>query len=345
MRVRFSAIGILLGLLSSCTLRVYAQSEAEGYSNSYLLRPVGARTIGLAGAYTSGVNEANAVFCNAGALSQLGNNLQLSTMLSSLSYGRYQNTVALAQNVGAGIGVGLCFNSMTNPEFAHINAAGNTLGTASYREYAVGLGIGSHIGSFGFGAVAKYLSDKLSSPATTADGFAFDVGIKSPLAHVLNIGLTVQNIGSVKWNNSSATKESLPWIIRGGISTEIPLSNDDYVQRSTSLGESDTIHVPPTRYVMLALEADYARSSTCPSIVFAAELAASELLSLRAGIGLLADEFGETRFLPMSVYSGGFSYRFLATDLPFQIQLDYAASHEYSSASAITHHFSLVFNF
>ncbi len=339
---RFYNYCTLIIVLCFCSTHLVAQAEAEGYSNSYLLRPVGARTIGLSGAYTSSVNEANAMFCNAGALGFQPENVQLSTMFSALSFGRYQSTFAATKNLGSSIGIGLSFNSLTSPGFHRYDGAGNPLGIATFQQYSAGLGVGATIANVGMGAVAKYIVNNMDAAGLKASGFAFDLGAKMPFAQYFNLGLAVQNIGSVQWNNSSSLTEQLPWVIRCGLSTEIPLSNEEYVQRSTTLGENDTVHVPASRYVLVALEMNYARSAMSPQIILASEFAVSELLSVRAGLGLLGDDFGETKLLPMTTYSAGLSYRIHAPELPFQLQIDYAAAHEFTSSNSISHHFSLI---
>ncbi len=345
--MRFSAVlcvilFICFGIQPSTLL---AQAESEGASNSYLLRPVGARTIGLAGAYTSNVNEPNAVFCNTGALATLSEDVQASTMFSVLSFGRSQNTLAITKNLGSSVGVGLLFNSISNPGFQRYDAGGNALGTATFQQYCVGAALGTKVSTVGFGAAVKYLVNNVPATSLKATGLAFDLGTKLPFARYFNLGLAVQNIGSVQWNNGSSTSEQLPWVLRCGLSTEIPISVEEVVQRSTTLGESDTLSIPSPRYVLLALEADYTKSAACPHIALASEYAITELLSIRAGIGIVGDQFGAAVFMPMNVYSGGLSYRIHSPDLPFDLQLDYAIAHEWLASNSVGHHFSLTCGF
>ncbi|MFM8437402.1 MAG: hypothetical protein ACKOAX_02910, partial [Candidatus Kapaibacterium sp.] len=63
------ALAIFAYVLLTCESS--AQGQSDGYSAHVLLRSFGARAAGLSGAYTSAVNEPNAVFINPAALSGL----------------------------------------------------------------------------------------------------------------------------------------------------------------------------------------------------------------------------------------------------------------------------------
>src|SRR5689334_12789535 len=94
-RIVFLLLFLFIVALAPVTL--LCQSESEGLPESYILRPVGARAVGLDGAYTAVVNEPNALFINPGALSSQSENLVVHTMFSALSFNRYQATLAAAK--------------------------------------------------------------------------------------------------------------------------------------------------------------------------------------------------------------------------------------------------------
>ena len=326
----------------SFPLALSAQSESEGYAETYLQRSIGARSIGFCGAYTAIVNEPNAVFVNPGALSSQAESPTFSSMYSALSFGKYQATLAYAQNFTNNFGIGVGVNNYSSGSFMRRDALGRALGGATHQQYSLSIGAGYTVGSAGFGIVGKYLRNSLSGENFNGEGFAFDAGTKFPFAKFFTLGVAVQNIGFIQWNNSTSFRETLPFIIRTGISTEIALSKEEYTTRSTTLGTQDTVTLPATHYILLALEGTYIRNNRSPQITLGVEYAPAELFRIRSGIVLLGDSFGAVQLFPMSAYSAGVSYRILANELPFQLQVDYAASHDFTSLASLSHHFSFI---
>ncbi len=322
-----------------------SQPEAEGYSTSYLNRNFSARSLGMGGAYTSIVNEPNAVLCNPGALSRQSEDIQASAMFSALSFGRSQSSLCVTKNLSSSFGLGIGLINRAGDSFTRRDASGTNLGESSYQQFAACFGLGYTLGSASFGACAKVMQNTLSGEGLQARGFAFDLGAVLPFAKVFNFGLCIQNVGSMTWNNSSSTSDQLAWIIRSGISTEISLGKEEYVTRSTSIGEADTLVVPSPQYILLSLEADYIRDGHSPLVILGAEYSMTELFAFRGGVSLVNDVFGQTQLFPFNVLSGGLCYRIHAEELPFRMQLDYAARHDVTSAAGISHHVSLTIGF
>lgn len=336
--------GIPLVLLFPLSL--FSQAEGEGYAESYLQRNIGARAIGMAGAYTAAVNEPNAIFLNPGALSSQLPTPVISSMYSMLGFGRYHTTLSYAQTFEDGFGAGVGINNYYAGSFTRRDARGNNLGIATNQLYSFSVGAAYNIvGSAAFGIAGKYLVNSLGAENLQGDGFAFDAGTKFPFLNLFTVGVAVQNIGFIQWNNRTSTRETLPWMLRAGFSTEIPLSQEEIITRSASLGEEDTLSLPPTRSVIISLEGMYVRGSASPLITLGTEYTPADLFSIRAGFTLVGDDYGSAKFLPMSTYSAGISYRVEASELPFQLQIDYAASHDYTTSGGISHHFSLTCGF
>lgn len=322
-----------------------AQSENEGYSESYLQRPIGARAIGMAGNNSSVINDPNTIFGNPAGLSSQSENFTLSSTFSALQFGRFHSTFALAQNFDSNFGVGLGFNFMNNGQFIIRDKGGNSLGNGNNLQYSASIGCAYSIKPLSFGISGKYLRSTSTALVESGEGFAFDAGTYFTIKNALSAAIVIQNVGFIKWNNSSSLQETLPWMIKAGISTEIPLDDKSYTQRNASLGEVEEFDEPSTTFVLLSLESQYIRGNNNPNITFGVEYGITELLCLRSGIALYGDNYGNTTFLPMNTVSGGFSYKFISTDLPFRLQMDYAASREYTSQSSIAHHVSFIFQF
>lgn len=322
-----------------------AQSENEGYSESYLQRPIGARAIGMAGNNSSVVNDPNTVFGNPAGLSSQSEDITISSMFSALQFGRFHSSFALAQNFDPNFGVGIGFNFMNNGQFIIRDKSGNSLGNGNNLQYSINVGCAYSIKPLSFGITGKYLRSTSSALVETGEGFAFDAGTYFTIKNMISAGIVIQNVGFIKWNNSSSLQETLPWMLKAGISTEIPLDDKSYTQRNASLGEVEEFDEPSSSFVLLSLESQYIRGNNNPNITFGVDYGITELLSLRSGIALFGDNYGNSSFLPMNTFSGGLSYKFISTDLPFRLQMDYAASREYTSQSSITHHVSFIFQF
>lgn len=335
-----------LPLLALCFFALFvaecgAQSQSNGYSTVVLLRSFGARAAGLSGAYTSAVNEPNAVFINPAALSGLTENTAVSTTHSMLGLSRSMTLLSATQSLSSRLGFGVGLAMFNGGEFTRTDAAGNSLGTSTYTTYAAQAGVGVAIASASLGATAKYVQSSVSGEGNRGTGFAFDVGARIPFGKSFVCGVTARNIGSLSWNNSTLSRDALPWSIRAGISTEVGTSEEQFVVRSSSLGSTDTILSPSPTYVLLSLEASVNRGATFPTITFGTEYAMTEVFAVRGGLALIGEEAGTAVIAPMRSLAGGVSYKFLADELPFNLSLDYGVTSSITASTGITHHVSL----
>ncbi len=325
---------------------VFAQSTSSGLAESYLQRSVGARAIGLGGAYTAISNEPNGLFYNPAFSAFLPNRPQVSLMTSPLEFGRTHASFSYAQSFGSQWGVSAGLNSFYNGSFQATNAQGNSLGNFSNQQYDMVLGGSWRNDFFAVGANAKYLVNALTGSGTSGRTFAFDFGAKVNLIDILTFGMSIQNIGGrVDWQSVTGTKDIIPFTIRAGVATEIGINQEEYVVRSTIRGEPETIQLPSTQYVLVALDAVYNQHDKSPNLILGAEYSPMQLLAFRVGGAVLGEKLGENKFLPLTQWGGGLSVKPTIEALPFLFSIEYAISNDAVSGSGVAHHISLIMQF
>ena len=332
---------------ASCGIgAVFAQSTSSGMAESYLQRPVGARAIGLGGAYTAIANEPTGLFYNPAFSAFLPDRPQISLMTSPLEFGRTHASFVYAQSLGSQWGVSAGLNSLYNGSFQATNAQGNSLGNFSNQQYDMVLGGSWRNDFFAIGANAKYLINALTGSGSSGKTFAFDFGAKVNLVDVLTFGMAVQNIGGrMDWNSVTGNKDIIPFTIRAGIATEIGINQEEYVVRSTIRGEPETIQLPSTQYVLLALDALYNQHDKSPTMVLGAEYSPMSLLAVRVGGAVFGEKLGTNKFLPLTQWGAGLSVKPTIAALPFLFNIEYAVSGDAVSGSGIAHHISLIMQF
>lgn len=336
---------IIVTAFVTTSLAVFAQSESDGFTESYLQRPIGARAIGLGGAFTSIANDPNAVFFNPGGLTAQSSMPSFSTMFSSMSFGRYHSTFAYAQNLTDNFGVGVGFNLISNGSFTRRDKTGSAIGTATNQQYSASLGAAYDIGGASFGISGKYMRNVLQAENLLGEGFAFDAGVLLPFGNAFTFGASVQNIGSITWNNTSSLNQTLPYVIRAGISTEIPLEDNVVVERSAEIGTEDTTFSVTKKYVLFTLEGMLIRGNLAPNVLAGVEYSPVDIITMRGGIALMGERMGKFTLLPMTVYSAGLSYNIESSELPFVCRLDYSFMNDFIAIGGISHHISLNFGF
>ncbi|MBI3258288.1 MAG: PorV/PorQ family protein [Ignavibacteriae bacterium] len=325
---------------------VFAQSTGSGLAGAYLLRPVGARAIGLGGAYTAIANEPTGLFYNPAFSAFLPDRPQISLMTSPLEFGRTHASVVYAQSIGSQWGISAGMNSFYNGSFQATNAQGSSLGNFSNQQYDIVLGGSWRNDFFAVGANAKYLIDALTGSGSTGKTFAFDFGAKVNLIDILTFGMAIQNIGGrYDWNSITGSKDIIPFTIRAGVATEIGINQEEYVVRSTIRGEPETIQLPSTQYVLLGLDAVYNQHDKSPTLVLGAEYSPMALLAVRVGGAVFGEKSGQNKFLPLTQWGGGLSVKPTIEAIPFLFSVEYAISGDAVSGSGVAHHISLIMQF
>jgi len=335
---------LLAFLFLGCVTSAFSQATSSGFAESYLQRPVGARAIGFGGAYTAVSNEPNGVFFNPASSAFLAPRPQFSLMVSPMQFGRNQYALSYGQSI-ENWGISGSVNSMQSAKFAATNLSGDYIGDYSNEQYDLSVGGSWRNDLFSLGASAKYLINALTGSGASGKTFAFDFGAKVNFMDLFTFGASIQNIGGrIDWKSVNG-KDLIPFTIRAGVATEIGINQEEYVVRSTVRGEPETVELPATQYVLVALDAVYNQHDKVPTILLGAEYSPLELLAIRGGMSVYGEKFNLNKFMPMTQWGAGFTVKPVVSSLPFRFQVDYAIAADDLANGQIGHHLSLVMEF
>lgn len=336
---------LVLILLLAAKHSAFSQATGSGFAESYLQRPVGARAIGFGGAYTAVSNEPNGIFFNPASSAFLTSRPQFSMMVSPMQFGRNQYALSYGQSLGSSWGISASVNTMQSAKFAATNISGSYLGDFSNEQYDMAVGGSWRNDLFSLGASAKYLINTLTGSGASGKTFAFDFGAKMNFLDLFTVGASIQNIGGrIDWKSVNG-KDLIPFTIRAGVATEIGINQEEYVVRSTVRGEPETVELPATQYVLLALDAVYNQHDKVPTIILGAEYSPLELLAVRGGMSVYGEEYNLNTFMPMTQWGAGFTVKPVVASLPFRFQVDYAIAADDLANGQVGHHLSLVMEF
>lgn len=351
-KLKFFFIALIiysLLILATSFTNIYSQENNGGYAETYLLRNVGARATSMGGAYTAISNEPSAIFYNPAGIAFLPNKPMLMASVANLDLGRTHSSLAYAQTLNEEFGFGLALNSINSAQFAQRDLQGNQTGTLQDWQYSLHLAAAYRKESVSIGAAIKYLNHSLVGANIYATGAALDIGTKFDILDMFTFGASVQNIGSIMtWNQydfEGAISEILPYNVRTGVAMEFGLNEDYYVTRSREDGSVRQVYVPPTRYILVSLDAVMFQYDKNPNFVLGVEAVPYEMVALRGGISLYGQNDGEIGFLPMNYWSGGLSFKPIFENLPLKFNIDYSFNKEFLAASGLTHNVSLIIEF
>lgn len=322
-----------------------AQSMSPGLAESYLQRPVGSRALGLAGAYTAVSNEPNAIFFNPAGIGFLPDNPQFSLSGSPLALGRTQGSIAYGQEIMPELSVGAGVNTLMHPSFIGRNAAGQEIGTLSNEQYTFAVGAAWSNSDIALGVTGKYLLNTLTGAKYRGTAFVADFGAKVNMFDLFTIGASIQNIGGrMNWTGASSGEQT-PFTFRGGAAVEIGLNEETYQVRSTVRGEPETVSLPATKYALITLDVVAHQHDKTPSLLLGGEYADSELFAVRAGMSVISDNMGKSKFFPFTVWGAGVSIIPPIKNLPFQLQIEYALSGDAAAGTGVANTISLLMEF
>lgn len=332
-------------MLCCCALlnvnSLYSQITNGGYPESYLLRDVGARPISLAGTYSAISNEPFALFYNPGGLSFLSPRATVSSSYSLLGLGRTHTAIAWGQSFGE-VGLGFGLNHYNSGSFIGRDILGNSIGLLRNWQFEIISGFSYLINSSSFGVSLKYLSNSLQGSKESAEGYGIDIGAKFDVFDLFSFGLSVQNAsGSLFWNTKSKEKAILPYTLRSGIAMEFELNEETYIEQFTQNGQIQKVRIPPSRYILVAIEGKLTQYEIGPTLTIAFEAVPYEIIAFRAGVSVLGDDLGIYKAFPMTNWGAGISLRPLPEDTPYTIYIDYSFYNDFISTNRIGHNISI----
>jgi len=208
--------------ISLIAANAYSDGDA-GLGGQFLRNGIGARPLGMGGAYTAIAEGPEATYYNPAGL---GFNLKLGISLSykSMSLDRHlshaaisfpiRNEAAMAASwVNAGVGNVTGHGSSQQPA-----------GKIDNNQNAFAVSFAKAINSsFAFGGTLRYLQEKFDN----LDAFAIgvDLGAKARIKKIILVGLTAQNLGStMRWDSGnywgtagSSYSDEFPVVVRFGL--------------------------------------------------------------------------------------------------------------------------------
>ncbi|MBD3182110.1 PorV/PorQ family protein [Candidatus Poribacteria bacterium] len=233
-------LAILLFLIPSI---LYAVGGKGGYAGTYLRIGVGARPLGMGGAFTALSDDATASYWNAAGLEQI-KRPQFSCMYSLMSMDRTLNIATYAQPIGEIGTLGFGWLNYGVRDIDGRDISGNPTGSFSDSENAFTISLGKDLSSILLvGGSFKFLYHKLASQQAT--GYGFDVGVILKLGESIKIGGKIQDINSkIQWDTESKLEEEFPITTRFGISIlpkEIPFIFSADVEKNSK--QNNKYHV------------------------------------------------------------------------------------------------------
>lgn len=199
-------------------------SAAAQESASFLKLGVGARAMGMGGAYTAVADDVNAMYWNPAGLASLTQRSIGATHADLFANTRY-DFFGYAQPTRFGT-LGASAAYLSQAPLSGRSDTGAPMGNYDAADTAVNLSYAAAISAvpgLGLGGTMKYISSSIAD--ASAQGYAFDVGIRyaPPAASGFGgaaFGLTIQNIGpGMKFLNQTAP---LPMTIAGGVAYLLP---------------------------------------------------------------------------------------------------------------------------
>jgi hypothetical protein len=226
--LRASVLTALLATAAAPALAGFGETDVGTSGAQFLKLGGGARAEGMAEAYTALPTEADAIYWNPAALSQIKDH-SVTLMNSVLPAGINYNFLGYGQKLNRSFSVGGSVQYLSQPPIDQTDSSGFALGStfrpsdmaiaagASYIIHNEDLGI---FDGASFGLTGKYISETITKTAYTFGG---DVGFLSAPFHLwdheIRLAYVAQNIGgSIKFQQLS---DPLPTALHFGTSVAL----------------------------------------------------------------------------------------------------------------------------
>jgi len=183
-------VAVAVGVVG-CALPAFC---AESHAGPFLRMGVGARALGMGGAFTAIADDATAAYWNPAGLTKIENIEATFMYAANMSVDRQLNYFAYAQWLGVG-GLGVSWLNAGMMDMPRRDGSGNFINYEGYADNAIMLSYGMEVGTVMVGATAKVLHQNVMDQ-TTETGFGLDVGGLFNLTDNVSAGLMIRDVGS-----------------------------------------------------------------------------------------------------------------------------------------------------
>ena len=207
-----SAVGFMALLLALAPICL-----ASGNAAPYLRDGVGARSIGLGGAFTAIADDATSTIWNPAGLPAT-ETLDFTLSRVPMAFDSTKNFMAIVKGLGENSSIGFSWMNVGVDDIMEVSSNNEITGNRfNYDSNALALSFGHALESFNLGASVRVLSDAVGLDAfdgVTSFG-GVDVGMLARPGTSFSYGLAIRNLGGVVGD------ESVPILVGGGVAFHI----------------------------------------------------------------------------------------------------------------------------
>ncbi len=182
-------VAVTIGMLSYAC----AGFAADPHAAPYLRMGVGARALGMGGAFTAISDDATAAYWNPAGLIKIENIEATFMYAANMGVDRQLNYFAYTHWLGMG-GLGISWLNAGLSDMPWRDDVGDLLGTKDFAANAIMFSYGMEMGNLMVGATAKILHEDVMDGANT--GFGLDLGGMFGVTDNVTAGLMIRDIGS-----------------------------------------------------------------------------------------------------------------------------------------------------
>ena len=186
--VPYLAVVGSIALLMGCVGFAYADNN---HAAAYSRIGVGARALGMGGAFVAVADDPTATVWNPAGLARVEKLAFTFMYTGSYDFDRSHNYFGYAQSFGLG-SIGIGWTNAGWDEFQGYNSMGGSTGDFDISDNLVMLGLARQFGHFGFGIAGRLYDQKIDDESESGGGI--DFGAFFEAHRRLNFGVAVQDI-------------------------------------------------------------------------------------------------------------------------------------------------------